>query len=140
METRRFIKRTFAWYEWSRCETIEARDTKWNFDVEKDTGVQAPVERRRQEEIPTAPADEPPPQHDSGGSVLRGQGVHAKALRIRASWSEVGRTPGCSACETPGPEESHTRECKLFQDVWEESRRTVTAEEVQRGIVRVQPM
>ena len=49
VETRRFIKRTFAWYEWSRCETIQARDTKWNLDVEKDTGVEAPLERRRHE-------------------------------------------------------------------------------------------
>ena len=30
---------------------------------------------------------------------------------------------------------AHTRECKAFQDVWEESRRTATAEEVKRGIV-----
>ena len=31
-------------------------------------------------------------------------------------------------------EESHTHECKLFQDVWEESRRTATAQEVQRVV------
>ena len=29
-----------------------------------------------------------------------------KALRIRAFWSEIGRTPGCLACETPGLEKS----------------------------------
>ena len=46
--------------------------------------------------------------------------MHAKALRIRAFWSEIGRTPGCAACETPGPGKSHTRECKTCQDAWEE--------------------
>ena len=34
-------------------------------------------------------------------SEMRGQGVHAKALRIRASWSEIGRTPGCLGREPP---------------------------------------
>ena len=66
---------------------------------------------------------------------MRGQGVHAKALRIRTFWSEIGRTPGCLACETPGPEKSHTRECKTYQDVWDESRRPASAEEAKRGIV-----
>ena len=66
---------------------------------------------------------------------MRGQGVHAKALRIRAFWSEIGRTPGCPACETPGPGKSHTRECKTYQDAWDESRRTASAEEAKRGIV-----
>ena len=60
---------------------------------------------------------------------MRGQGVHAKALKIRAFWSEIGRTPGCPACETPGPGKSHTRECKTYQDAWDESRRTAPAEE-----------
>ena len=59
----------------------------------------------------------------------------AKALRIRAFWSEIGRTPGCPACEAPGPGKSHTRECKTFQDAWEDSRRTASAEEARRGIV-----
>ena len=92
-------------------------------------------EVRRHEEIPTGPAPLPPPPPESQESVLRGQGVHAKALRSRARGSEIGRTPGCLACETHGPGKSHTRECKRFQDVSEESRRTATAEEVQRGIV-----
>ena len=61
--------------------------------------------------------------------------MYAKAIRIRAYWSDIGRTPGCPACETPGPGKSDSRECKAFQDVWEESRRTATAEEVARGIV-----
>ena len=66
--------------------------------------------------------------------MLRGQVVHAKALRIRAYWSETGRTSGCLACESPGPGKSHTHERKTVQDVWEEGRRTATAEEVKRGI------
>ena len=100
-----------------------------------DTGVPAPLEVRRHEEIPTASARVPPSQPESQESVLRGHGVRGKALRIRAYWSEIGRTLGCPACETPGPGKAHTRECKAFQDVWEESRRTATAEEVKRGIV-----
>ena len=66
---------------------------------------------------------------------MRGQGVHAKALRIIAFWSEIDGTPGCPACETPGPEKTHTRECKTYQDAWDESRRTASAEEAKRGIV-----
>ena len=66
---------------------------------------------------------------------IRSQGVHAKALGIRAFWSEIGRTPGCPACETPSPVKSHTRECKSYQDAWDESRRTASAEETKRGLV-----
>ena len=51
------------------------------------------------EKIPTVPPPAPPPEEHVPD--LRGQGVHAKALRIRAFWSEIGRTPGCPACETP---------------------------------------
>ena len=61
--------------------------------------------------------------------------MHAKARRIRDIWSEIDRTPGCSACETPGPVKSHTRECKTYQDAWDESRRTASAEEAKRGVV-----
>ena len=60
--------------------------------------------------------------------------MHAKALRIRSFWSEIGRTPGCPACETPGPGKSHTHECRADQDVWEESRQTAAAEEAKRGV------
>ena len=58
--------------------------------------------------------------------------MHAKALRIRAFWSEIGRTPRCPACETPG--KSHTRECKTYQDAWDEGRRTAAAEEANREV------
>ena len=85
------------------------------------------------EEIPTVPPPAPPPEEHV--PEIRGQGGHAKALRIRAFWSEIGRTPGCPACETPGPGKSHTRECKTYPDAWDESRRTASAEEAKRGIV-----
>ena len=79
-------------------------------------------------EIPTVPPPAPPPEEHV--PEMRGQGVHKKALRIRAFWSEIGRTS-----ETPSPGKSHTRECKTYQDAWDESRRTAPAEESKRGIV-----
>ena len=100
-------------------------------------GVPARLETERHEEIPTALAPVLPPQHDSQDSLLRGQGVHARALRNRAYWSEVGRTLGCPACETPSLGKSHTLEFKTCQHVWEESGRTATAEEVKRGVAVV---
>ena len=39
------------------------------------------------------------------------------------------------ACETPGPGKSHTRECKTYEDAWDESRRTASAAEAKRGVV-----
>ena len=116
---------------------------KWNSDVEMDSGVSGPPATSRPDEgmptatapmeVPTVPPPAPPPQEHV--HEMRGQGVHAKALRIRAFWSEIGRTPGCQACETPGPGKSPTRECKMYQDAWDESRRTASAEEAKRGIV-----
>ena len=133
----RSVRRKPPGEQWSRRETIEARGTKWNFDVEMDSGIPAPtLEPRRDEgmptgaapmEIPTVPPPTPPPEEQV--PEMRSQGVHAKALRIRAFWSEIGRTPGCPACETPGPGKSHTCECKTYQDAWEDSRRTASAEE-----------
>ena len=49
--------------------------------------------------------------------------------KFRAFWSEIGRTPGCPACE------SHTRECKTYQDARDESHRTASAAEANRGNV-----
>ena len=129
--------------QWSRRDTMEARGTKWNFDVEMDSGIPGPtLEPRRDEgmptgaapmEIPTAPPPAPPPEEQV--PEIRSQGVHAKTLRIGDFWSEIGRSPGCAACETLGPGKSHTRECKTYQDAWEDSRRTASAEEARRGIV-----
>ena len=58
--------------QWSRRETIEARGTKWNFDVEMVSGISRPlVTSRRDEgmptatapmEIPTVPPPAPPPE------------------------------------------------------------------------------
>ena len=77
-----------------------------------------------------------PPRHDIREFEMRVQGVHGKALWIRAFCTEFGRTLVCSACETPDPGTSDTRECKVFQDALGESRtcgRRATAEEVKRG-------
>ena len=138
----RSVRRRPPGEQWSRRETVEARWTKWNFDVEMDSGISGPpLTSRPDEEIPTAtargeiptvPPPAPPPEEHV--PEMRGQGVHAKALRIRAFWSEIGRTPGCPACESPSPGKSHTRECKTYQDAWDESRRTASAEEAKRGI------
>ena len=105
----RSVRRRPLGDQWSRRETLDARGTKWYFDVEIDTGVPAPLEVRRREEIPTIPAPVPPPQPETQESVLRGQGVHPKARRIRAYWSEIGRTPGYPTCEIPclGGESTH---------------------------------
>ena len=113
----RSVRRKPPGEQWSRRETVEARGTKWNFDVGTDTAIPfTPMESRRDEEMPsiTAQRETPmvvppspppalPPQPDSDVPETRGQGVHAKALRIRSFWSEIGRTPGCPAFETPGP-------------------------------------
>ena len=45
--------------QWSRHETVEARRTKWNFDVEVDSGTPGPqVTSRPDEGMPTATARE----------------------------------------------------------------------------------
>ena len=139
----RSVRRKPLGEHWSRRETVEARGTIWNVDVEMDSGISGPLVTSRPDEgmptatarveIPTVPPPAPPPKERV--PEMRGQGVHAKALRISAFWSEIGRTPGCPACETPGPGKSHTRECKTYQDDWDESRRTALAEEAKRGIV-----
>ena len=130
----RSVRRKPPGEQWNRRETIDARGTKWNFDAEMDTGISGPLATSRPYEgMPTVPPPAPPPQEHV--PEMRSQGVHAKALRIGAFWSEIGRTPGCPACETPGPEKSHTRECKTYQDAWEDSSRTASAEVAKRGIV-----
>ena len=58
--------------QWSRRDPIDARETKWNFDVEMDSGIPGPtLEPRRDEgmptgsapmEIPTVPPPAPPPE------------------------------------------------------------------------------
>ena len=68
----RSVRREPLGEQWSRRETIEARWTKWNFDVEMDSGITGPtLEPRRDEgmptatgpmEIPTLPPPAPPPE------------------------------------------------------------------------------
>ena len=63
----RSVRRKPPGEQWSRRETVEARGTKWNFDVEMDSGVSGlPVTSSPDEEMPTATAREeiptvPPP-------------------------------------------------------------------------------
>ena len=53
----RSVRRKPPGEQWSRRETIEARGTKWNFDVEMDSGIPGPtLEPRRDEGMPTAAA------------------------------------------------------------------------------------
>ena len=122
----RSVRRKPPGEQWSRRETIDARGTNWIL-MWKWTRIWTPPVTSRpdgemptvtaREEIPTVPPPSPPPEEHI--HEIRGQGVHAKALRIRAFWSEMGRTPGNQACETPGLGKSHTRECKTYQDAWD---------------------
>ena len=58
--------------QWSRRETIEARGTKWNYDVEMDSGIPGPTLEPLRDvgmptatapmEIPTVPPPAPPPE------------------------------------------------------------------------------
>ena len=53
----RSVRRKPPGEQWSRRETVEARGTKWNFDVEMDSGVSGPlVTSRPDEKMPTATA------------------------------------------------------------------------------------
>ena len=53
----RSVRRKPPGEQWSRRETIEARGTKWNFDVEMHSGIPGPnLEPRRDEGMPTATA------------------------------------------------------------------------------------
>ena len=112
----------------SRRETVEARGTKWNLDVAMDFGISGPPVASRpdegmstattQGEIPRVPPPAPPPEEHV--PEMRGQGVHAKALRIRPFQSKIGRTPGSRACETPGtraaePHQRRKRNVELLE-------------------------
>ena len=115
----RSVRRKPLGEQWSRRETVKACGTKWNFDVETDSGISGPLVTSRPDEemptatargeIPTVPPPAPPPEEHV--HEMRGRGVHAKALRIRAFWSEIDRPPGCPACETRGPEEVKNNLC-----------------------------
>ena len=92
----RSVRRKPPGEQWSRRETVEARGTKWNFDVEMDSGVPGPlVTSRPDEEIPTATAREeipatpppaPPPEEHvpeiRGHSISGGGDVAAKTEMV----------------------------------------------------------
>ena len=85
------------------------------------------------EEIPTVPPIAPPPKEHV--AEMRGQGVHVESTQDQIFLVRNRHNSWMPACETPGPGKSHTRECKLYQDAWDESRRAASAEEAKRGIV-----
>ena len=68
----RSVRRKPPGEQWRRRETVEARGTKWNFDVEMDSGISGPPVASRpdegmstattQREIPTVPPPAPPPE------------------------------------------------------------------------------
>ena len=102
----RSVRRKPPGEQWSRRETIEDRGTKWNFDVEMDSGISGPtLEPRRDEgmptgaapmEIPTVPPPGPPPEshafemqvhsNSGGGDVAaktqKSQGLSFRHLKI----------------------------------------------------------
>ena len=97
----RSVRRKPPGEQWSPRETVEARGTKWNSDVDMDSGIPVPqVTSRPDEEMPTAtargkiptvPPPAPPPEEHV--PEIRGQGVHAKALRIRGLDARHVRLP-----------------------------------------------
>ena len=75
----RSVRRKPPGEQWSRRETVEARRTKWNFDVEMDSGISGPPVASRRDEVTatatateTTTATEPPPQPDSHVPEMRG--------------------------------------------------------------------
>ena len=82
----RSVRRKPPGDQWNRRETVEARGTKWNFDVEMDFGVSGPPVTSRPDggmptataprEIPTVPPPAPSPEEHV--HEIRGQGVHAE--------------------------------------------------------------
>ena len=89
--------------QWSRRETEVARPSKWCFEtlVEEHDAARPSLRNR---------------------SEMRGRGVHARALSIRALCAEIGRPPGRPACETLVCGKSHSNECNTHQDAWDENR------------------
>ena len=115
----RSVRRKPPGEQWNRRETVEARGTKWNFDVEMDSGVSGPpVTSRPHGGMPTATAPReiqtvPPPAPSPQEHVheILGQGVHAEL--------------------------SGQKSAELLDalDAWDESCPTASAEEAKRGIV-----
>ena len=68
----RSVRRKPLGEQWSRRETVKACGTKWNFDVETDSGISGPLVTSRPDEemptatargkIPTVPPPAPPPE------------------------------------------------------------------------------
>ena len=84
----RSVRRKPPGEQWSRRETIEARGTKWNFDVEMDSGMPGPtLEPRRDEGMPTSTPIEIPTASPPAPSTRR--------TRIRDASSQQQRRRRC---------------------------------------------
>ena len=90
----RSVRRKPPGEQWSRRETIEARGTNWNFDVEMDSGIPGPTLEPRQDEgmptatapmeIPTVPPPAPPPEkHEFEMQVHRNSGGGDVAAKMK---------------------------------------------------------
>ena len=104
----RSVRRKPPREQWSRRETVEARRTKWNFDVEMDSGVSGPPVTSRPDEemstatapreIPTVPPPSPPPEEHvpeiRGHSISGGGDVVAKTEMVICdpSYTEPAKT------------------------------------------------
>ena len=121
--------------QWIGRETGEAHGTTWNFDVEMDTGVPAPLWNHDDRMIFQQYFHL---HHLRHHTTVKNPGCVDKVCTRKHSGSELSGPKSAelrnALCETPSLEKSHTRECKTFRDAWEESRRTATAEEVGRGV------
>ena len=126
--------------QWSRRETVEARGAKWNFDVGAETGTH---------EQPGPLLESTVQRGDSNGAshlhiphnlaVTCLKFVDKECTRKRSGVELSGLTSAelldARHVRRPVGGSSHSRECKSYQDAWDESRRTASAEEAKRGIV-----
>ena len=102
----RSVRRKPPGEQWSRRETVEARGTKWNFDVEMESGISGPPVTSRpdegmstattQGEIPTVPPPAPPPVEHvpeiRGHSLSGGGDVAAACSRLAERGREIDDT------------------------------------------------
>ena len=138
----RSVRRRPPGEQWSRRETIEARRTKWNFDVEMDSGISGPHvqmkgcrQRRQGRRFPQlSPLALPPDSHMCLKCEVKE--CTRKALLSGLSGPKSAELPDARRARLPVQGSPHTRECKTYQDAWEDSRRTASAEEARRGIGR----
>ena len=107
------VRRVPPGEEWSRRETVEARGTKWNVDVEMDTGIPGPpLDSPRDERTPnatateTTTAPESPPQPDKLRCV-------DKECTQKHSGSELSGLKSSEFSWMPGMRDSRSEKVKI---------------------------